>query len=85
VATDMFARGRPTNEEKALEFRYLSTSPSAWLLLPEDHPINYPIPSRGLCRALWGFFPDAAIEPYIMHRNWATKHLDGLWTAAGAF
>jgi hypothetical protein len=71
----------PTNEEKALEFRYLSMLPSACLITPltilslvEDYAERF-----------GDFVPDAAIEPYIMHRNWVTERLDGLWMAAGVF
>ncbi|KAJ7364484.1 hypothetical protein DFH08DRAFT_798821 [Mycena albidolilacea] len=53
----------PTNEEKALGFRYLI---------------------KDYAERFGDFVPDAAIEPYIMRRNWAMERLDGLWTAAGA-
>ncbi|KAJ7301028.1 hypothetical protein DFH08DRAFT_827940 [Mycena albidolilacea] len=62
-AAEASSEADPTNEEKALEFRYLI----------EDYAEHF-----------GDFVPDAAIEPYIMRRNWATEHLDVLWTAAGA-
>ncbi|KAJ7789109.1 hypothetical protein B0H14DRAFT_2627562 [Mycena olivaceomarginata] len=62
-AAEASSEADPTNEEKALKFRYLI----------EDYAERF-----------GDFVPDAAIEPYIMRRNWATERLDGLWTAAGA-
>ncbi|KAJ7314708.1 hypothetical protein DFH08DRAFT_821035 [Mycena albidolilacea] len=62
-AAEASSEADPTNEEKALEFRYLI----------EDYAERF-----------GDFVPDAAIEPYIMRRNWTTERLDVLWTAAGA-
>ncbi|KAJ7717765.1 hypothetical protein B0H14DRAFT_2643513 [Mycena olivaceomarginata] len=62
-AAEASSEADPTNEEKALKFRYLI----------EDYAERF-----------GDFVPEAAIEPYIMRRNWATERLDGLWTAAGA-
>ncbi|KAJ7900622.1 hypothetical protein B0H14DRAFT_2556084 [Mycena olivaceomarginata] len=62
-AAEASSEADPTNQEKALKFRYLI----------EDYAERF-----------GDFVPDAAIEPYIMRRNWATERLDGLWMAAGA-